>query len=235
MRRMDVVRRTLGSRTAYIDLVHERLYANLDGVGGYDSSILQRRMLIAIGALVMSSVRGSVTDVLTLNFDDVLEWYLDLHGFKTQVVSSLPELVSGRTDVRILHFHGFLPLSERRQRSDWLILTHDELIGRLAEPTAPWPVAIGSLVQSKVLVVIGTSMRDTDLDVIFRRAGQFIGGARPIGYVLDLNIGADQAMALKEWGFVSVSFEDYDEIPEFLLSVCQRAAADSSHSVLMKR
>src|ERR1035437_7294833 len=56
------------------------------------TSILRNDLLIALGALLMGSKRGSVTEVLNVNCDDVLNWYLALHGFDTQVVTRLPSL-----------------------------------------------------------------------------------------------------------------------------------------------
>ncbi|MFZ2526225.1 MAG: hypothetical protein WAX14_01030, partial [Rhodococcus sp. (in: high G+C Gram-positive bacteria)] len=144
MKRMDVVRRSRKEFGDFHAVVHAALYRDLGGGDAYPDTMLQNRMLIALGALVMSSVRGSVTDVLTLNFDDVLDWYLHLHGFKTQVVTDLPTLVSASVDVRLLHLHGFLPLSPRFDESDWLVLTYDDLTKRLSPGGGPWTTTISA-------------------------------------------------------------------------------------------
>ncbi|MET4167309.1 MULTISPECIES: SIR2 family protein [Gordonia] len=231
LRRMDHVRISLNTHEEYADLVKENLYKKLSGTNSYPDDLLRNRMLISIGALVMSSVRGSVTEVLTLNFDDVLDWYLHLHGFRTQVITNLPALVAGNTDVRIMHMHGFLPLMPRFERSDWMLLSHDSLIDRLRDHTAPWPVAIGSIIQSKILLAVGTSLGDTDLDVLLAQTARFVSGQRPVGYVLAKDVSSSRVKILRERGIETVSFSDYKEVPEFLLNVCQRAAADSSLSV----
>lgn len=231
MKRMDVVRRSRKKSGDFNSLVHAALYSDLGDVKVYPDTLLQNRMLIALGALVMSSVRGSVTDVLTLNFDDVLDWYLHLHGFKTQVVTDLPNLVSASVDVRMLHLHGFLPLSPRFEASDWLVLTHDDLTKRLSPAGGAWSTTISAMLHGKILVSVGTSMNDMDIDVQIRHTHELVDGKRPTGYVLNRGISEDQAEAMEEWGLVPVSFENYEDVPEFLLNVCQRAANDDIKGV----
>jgi hypothetical protein len=227
MRRMDTARRSLGEEN-FLDAVHAALYdpPGYLSLGTYPEALLESRMLIAIGALVMSSMRGSVTDVYTLNFDDVLDWYLHLHGFRTQIVTNLPTLFSGNVDVRIHHFHGFLPLNRTYyQRSDWLVLSRTQLVERLAEPTSsPWSATMGSQFLSKMMLFVGSSMSDMDIDVILQRTAKLVDGDRPLGFVLGANIPADRQAALREASVVPISLPTYEDIPRFILGVCQRAA-----------
>ncbi|HCB02792.1 MAG TPA: SIR2 family protein [Nocardioides sp.] len=227
MRRMDTVRRTVGDGEAFLDAVHAGLYGPAGHLanGSYPEDMVEMRMLIALGALVMSSRRGSVADVFTLNFDDVLDWYLHLHGHRTQIISELPDLHRGDVDVRIHHFHGFLPLMTRYERSRWLLLTRAQLVKRLAEPTSsPWSAIMGAEFLSKTLLFVGTSMSDMDVDVILSRTADLVEGSRPLGFALGVNLTDDRKAALKERGIVPVSLDDYGDIPSFLLDVCQRAA-----------
>lgn len=225
MRRMDTVRRRAGDN--FLDAVHAGLYdaSGLLADAKYPETMLESRMLIALGALVMSSRRGSVTDVFTLNFDDVLDWYLHLHGFRTQVVSALPVLLRGDVDVRIHHFHGFLPLMKEYERSRWLVLTQQQLVDRLAEPTSsPWSAVMGAEFLSKTMLFVGTSMSDLDVDVILSRTARLVEGSRPLGFVVGADLQSDQMAGLMEKTLVPVSLPNYDEIPRFLLSICQEAA-----------
>lgn len=227
MRRMDVARRHLGDPATFLETVHSALYGSSGhlGLGTYPDELLENRMLIALGALVMSSIRGSVTDVYTLNFDDVLDWYLHLHGFRTQVVSELPALLNGDVDVRIHHFHGFLPLNEQYERSDWLVLSRQQLVDRLAEPTSsPWSATMGAQFLSKTILFVGTSMSDMDIDVILRRTATLVMGERPLGFALGTEISDDRQAELLETSVVPVSFSRHADIPQFLLEVCQLAA-----------
>lgn len=231
-KRMDEVNRLFSARSQgcesrdFAEFVRSHLYSEtLRNDGQYDRGILQSEMLIALGALVMSSVRGSVADVLTLNFDDVLDWYLQLHGFRTQVVTSLPTWVRGDVDVHIHHIHGFLPLTGEWAASDWLLLTYDQLIERLTQSVGdPWPTLIGSLVQSKVLLAVGTSMNDIDVDVVLRQAQRLSQNGASRGFVLGRGMSPSSLEKCRRFGLTPISFESYAGIPSFILRVCQEAA-----------
>lgn len=213
-------------RRDFLNFVRERLYPEQFVLrGSYPRSILQKEMLIALGALVMSSVRGSVTDVLTLNFDDVLDWYLRLHGFRTQVVRDLPIMMRGDVDVHIHHIHGFLPLMAVWEPSDWLLLSYDQLVERLSEDSgAAWPTLIGSLFQSKVILAVGTSMADVDVHMMLRRAQR--KETRPVsrGFVVDSRMSDEDRRKCHRFGLVPISVETYEDVPRFLLGICQEAA-----------
>lgn len=208
-------------------LVREGLYGEeFLAAGTYPDRLLEVRMLIALGALVMSSVRGSVADVLTLNFDDLLDWYLHLHGFRTQIVQNMPKVFRGDVDVRIHHIHGFLPLTGGYQRSEWLVLSRESFVDALsADSYAPWPTLISSQFQSKMVLVIGSSMDDIDVDVILRRAQKVDAAGARRGFVLGKQMSDTATRKCLRYNLTPLSFESYEEIPEFLLQVCQEAAA----------
>lgn len=230
MQSIDRVRRHLtssGDTRQLPDVVRTALYPDAAlRSGQYPDEIMQNRMLIAIGALVMASARGSVGDVFTLNFDDLLEWYLHLHGFSTEVVSEFPMYLRGDIDVTLFHPHGFLPLVESAYpRSEWLLLSHQELVQRLAGADSPWPTLLVSRFLSKRLLAVGTSMNDLDIDVLLARARTAMGGAGdPLGFVVDVGTDRDRREELMEVGLVPIVLADHDEIPSYLLEVCREAA-----------
>ena len=232
MRTVDRVHRELANKSkdpsgAFEQLVREGLYSDpMRASGTYTTDVIEHRLLIALGALVMASARGSIADVFTLNFDDLLEWYLHLHGYRTQVVSDFPVELRGDVDLTVFHLHGFVPLLEHvYPTSDWLVLSHTQLVARLAGGhDAPWPTLLSSRFLSKSFLAIGTSMRDLDIDVLLTRALKARGGDAPLGFVVDAGIGRDRVAELLDLGVVPVEMAGYDAIPDFLLSVCQRAA-----------
>lgn len=186
--------------------------------------VIDSRLLTALGALMMSSARGSAGEVFTLNFDDVLEWYLDLHGFQSEVVCELPMLLRGDVDVHVFHIHGFLPLmKDRYETSSWMVFSESELEDRLAkEATYPWEALVLNRLQSKMLLVVGTSMSDTDVKVSLARARATVAD-RPLGFVLGEHT-EDKIAELREKGLVPLTFADKAEIPQFLLEICQIAS-----------
>src|SRR6185369_1769279 len=105
-RAADEVRRKFGSddNRGFAELVQKCLYSGVH----LDDEIVRNNLLIALGALMTGSRRGSVSRVVSFNFDSVLEWYISLYGFVPRVVLQ-PPVDEGSEDVRIYHPHGFLP------------------------------------------------------------------------------------------------------------------------------
>lgn len=233
MQAIDSVRRSLedglgkpAAAAALLDLVQRELYgADLVAVGDYPLTVMHDPMLSALGAMVMASARGSVGEVFTLNFDDLLEWYLNLHGFRTTVVSTFPGQVRGNVDVTIFHPHGFLPLrNDVYSSSDWLVLSYSELVDRLGDHGKPWPTLLHSRFLSKTFLAVGHGMGDTDIDIHLDRAWKVLNRSAPLGFVVDVGVDKDRRAALLETGIVPVVLDSYDDIPEFLLGICRAAA-----------
>lgn len=135
---------------AFVDIVHRALYSELPSTGGYPDEIVRLPLLSSLGALVMSLARGGVADVFTLNFDDVLESYVNIHGFRSQVISEFPSDLRKDVDLQVFHLHGFLPLNrEFGPATTWLVLSHHEFLERVADdPSKPWPTLLGSRLMS---------------------------------------------------------------------------------------
>jgi len=233
MEAIDEVRRTLEaeSRESELpDLVRSSLYpSDYLAANGYPNDILGNRMLLAIGALVMTSSRGSVSQVMTFNFDDLLEWYLHLHGFTTQIVTDFPALIRGDADVTIYHPHGFMPLlSEVYERTSWLVLSHRELVDRISDESSKWSPLIEMMFLSKRFLAVGTSMNDLDVEMLLARARRQLPD-EPLGFlVAPQSADGARERRLMEAGVVPISVESIDAIPDFLLSVCRRAAKGHS-------
>ena len=88
----------------YLTLVRRALY---DGVAIDFSSLHRSWTIAAIGALAMSSKRGSA-QVYTLNYDDAVERYLSYHGYICRPIFEERD-ASMAADVHVFHPHGFIP------------------------------------------------------------------------------------------------------------------------------
>lgn len=223
---MSAVKDTVPSASEYYDLIRRGLYGeDRAATNEYSEEALFDPLLVAIGSMVIRSSRGSVADVLTFNFDDVLEWYLHLYGLRPQVVTEMPRPVSTNVDVRIFHIHGFVPLTTRHQQSAALVLSHDEYLRRLAglEGSA-WSTMTLDRLNTHVFLAVGTSMRDLDFDVLLAKASALNTSGRPLGFVLDVDVSPNRQAQLRRHGVLTVNFDDYAEIPSFMLSICRRAA-----------
>ena len=229
----ELENRGRGSLHDFADIVSKSLYKQVkhdssddEFSGRFSYELLTDPTLIAIGALSISSKRGSVAHIINLNFDDLLEWYMEIHGFKVQSIQRYPSLERADVDVVIHHPHGFLPLrSDRANPSDFLILSERSYLESLADPLGPIPTFLRSVFLSKVVLFVGTSMSDIDLKVSLKHAQKLVDDERPLGFVMTSKNALDSGRKkeLRSLGLRWISFESVDEIPNLLLEICRRS------------
>jgi len=180
-----------GSEIEFAQLVKTCLY---EGVS-LSSDILKNDLLIALGALMIGSRRGSVKRVLTLNFDSLLEWYLALHGFVPRMITQ-PPAMEGAEDVRIYHPHGFLPHPTLSYvASDFVILGSHSINRRLGTTGEPWFELMRHLLRTGVCLFVGLSIdsfRDRALAPLLVTVGAELQHSRPTGFWLLRGDGSDE-------------------------------------------
>jgi hypothetical protein len=138
---------------SFAELVRRCLYKGVE----LNESLVTDPGLIALGALMLGSRRGSVNRVVTLNIDCLLEWYLSLYGLGCQVVHQLPADGSAE-DVRIYHPHGFLPHPDfDGENSSSVILGLKSVNKRLGDPNNEWNALIRHVLTSGVVLFVGLS------------------------------------------------------------------------------
>jgi hypothetical protein len=208
----------------YRQLVKKCLYSGVD----LSTAILRDGLLGAVGALIMGSRRGNVRRVMTTNFDSMLEWFVSLYGFVARVVYRQPAL-EGAEDVRIYHPHGFLPHPELGlPDSDFLILGLDSINKRIGTPGEPWFELTRRLLRTGIGLFVGLSLRsfrDRALAPLFATVGEEIRDWRPTGvWVI---VGMEDEGVKKEFlrsNIVPLFCPTTQDVPEFLLEICQQAA-----------
>jgi hypothetical protein len=160
-----------GDERDFAQLVKASLY---DGVT-LSSQVLKNDLLIALGALMIGSRRGSVKRVLTLNFDSMLEWYLTLHGFVPRVIVK-PPVIEGAEDVRIYHPHGFLPHpSLSFTSSDFVMLGLRSINLRLGTSGDQWFELMRHVLRTGICLFVGLSeqsFRDRALAPLLTAVGK---------------------------------------------------------------
>lgn len=209
-------------------LVKQELYDGVD-LGG---SFAGRELLVALGALMMGSRRGSASRVITFNYDSVLEWYMSLCGFVSRVVVRPPGL-EGAEDVRVYHPHGFLPHPGMLlDDSPEIVLGLSKLNERLGTPGDTWNELMRHLFGTGVALFIGLSVRsfrDRAIAPVLAFVGKQKGrtGATGIWLLAD-KLDPDQSLddLRAEFGAVGVALLALgkDRMPGFLLRVCAQAA-----------
>jgi SIR2-like domain len=185
--------------------------------------------LTAIGALVMASRRGSASGVISFNFDDILEMYLEFHGY---VVASIADehFWAPDADVYVLHPHGLLPLRPEVRNSDRVVLDAESFSAALhGEPGRLWRQQMLTIMRSHTCIFVGLSGADEHLqsllyeanrDHITKKDGVAFWGVRMTTDSSDF-----QKTIWGERGIATWEVANYErDLPTVLLGICQRAA-----------
>lgn len=216
---MEAVEKKAADPERYMDLVHECLY---DGVT-YDQDVIVQKLLIAFGALLMPSRRGHIKEVVSFNYDDVLEWYLRVHGFKSQVICKLPQLC-GDSDVTVYHPHGYLPkMAGKNERSDSIVLSQYSYDERMSDQE-PWKNQILNILLSRFGLFVGLSGDDPTFGPFLMNVKKQIRDDRPTGFWLLTNKDSKKPDHFISRNVVPIYFENPEEFAPFLLDICQKAA-----------
>lgn len=225
LRAMNRVESGFNKDTAkYHNLVRDHLYAKCKT----DSAILEHKLMAVIGAMTMRSRRGCVTEVLTLNFDDIVERYLDLHGFISQSITQLPE-VRFDVDVTVYHIHGFLAShgscrSDSEKRIVFSGVSFDQFAGAEVEA---FRSLLRDLLLRKVMLFVGMSPGQPTINQILMGIKNDITETRGVtGFWF---LGPDDPdhgeSELLERNVVPIRLANYDEYVTLLLDVCRQAAS----------
>lgn len=209
---------------AYMTTVRDALYEKTD----FTDDMLTQELLIALGACLMGSGRGSITEVLNFNFDNVLDWYLNLHGYTTQIISEIPSLRKD-VDVTIYHPHGYLPKDDPpRKFSRFLVFSQESYDQKVAKfETDPWIAHFRHTLRNREVIFVGLSGEDPLFGPLLGEIYPSVRKWRHIGFWLfGPNAKPNTVSQLKSHGIVPLQFKTYGEIPKFLLKVCQQAAKD---------
>jgi hypothetical protein len=209
----------------YTKLIHSCLYK--EGKLKYDDSIIKKPLLVSIGALTSGSARGNVKEIITLNFDDVLEWYLSVYGLKTQVAYNLPVL-RGNSDVLIYHLHGYVPLRLKSNQKSRIIFSkrsYDEYQAK--ENLNLQQLVWKDFLSSKVVLFIGLSGYDITFGPIFKDVKNRLKLNSPFKgpnsiWLMSPNTKEQIINEIRDWGGAPVIM-DHDEYPSFILGICQKA------------
>lgn len=216
MQAIDRVEAAFSDTSKYLDAVHDALYKT----SRINSDMFNHPLLVAIGAMVMGGRRGSVKEILTLNFDNVLEYYLSLYGTVPDVIYKLPSLRKDK-DVTIYHPHGYLPNENRTGFSDFLILSEFSYHKRLGASLDVWKELTRDFFRRKLVLFIGLSGDDFELMSILTSLDDELRKERPTGFWLFGKPVDEETFFRRNVIPLTLKFDDY---PTFLLKICQHAS-----------
>ena len=216
-------------RLKFAEAVRAALYAN---VRREPAEMLKSDLLQAITAFLTSSLRGRGSAVITFNFDDLIETYFRLLGFIVRSETEVPAWAS-RSDMTVLHPHGLLPLNNNEAATEIIFTSKDfeRVIGRERDE---WNKAMSSVLVSTFPVFIGLSGTDARLQSLLsdvherhpatKRDSSLYWGVRP---TLE-SAEPHDIERWRDWRIAPRFFKSYKEIPSWILSICQKAAAAHS-------
>jgi len=190
------------------------------------ASIRQNATLSAIGSLVMSSTRGSVARVFTLNYDDLLENYLEYHGFTTAIIASDRHWAQN-ADVTVYHPHGFLPLA-MRSASDDIVLGSQQYHQIMQSDL--WRPLLRTALRTHTFLYLGLSGTDMHLQALLEGmpAQHAVADERTAYHTVRFAVSGEKdeiGPALEEQGVFTHEIPGHSELPEFLFKICQKARA----------
>lgn len=158
----DRVRTACKDLPTYYELTKKHLYAAVT----FDFRSLDKDLLIALSSLIIGKKRGNVSNVVTLNFDSVLEWYLTVNGMDVNVLSK-DQLFHRSADVNITHIHGFLPYHpDLGKNSDFLIFSQEEFEDRFMSENDYWKDYYTEFFRGHVFLAVGINPDSLDSDII---------------------------------------------------------------------
>jgi hypothetical protein len=209
----------------FLQLTHDCLYETAE-VGF--NELRKHPTLCALGALVMASQRGNASTVITFNFDNVLELFLNYYGHYSQ---SLFTEVFWRdaADVTVIHPHGFLPFDLADGTSRDIVFDQKSYSTTIGDETNVWRQLLLSTMATSTCLFIGLSGADNNLDSVLIAAKERHAinseGTAYWGVVLKQD---PKEVEQQLWGDRNVFVKDvvdYEQhLPELLFKVCQQAA-----------
>ena len=214
-----------GDEKEFLRCVHDALYRDCDLSF---KKLQENQTLNAIGALVMASVRGNVGEIVTFNYDNILELYLSYHGFVCSAVCN-PHFWRDRTDIRIFHPHGFLPHNEFGSFSESIVLDQESYSKTIGDASSVWFQTTMGVIRHKTCLFIGLSGNDGNLDSLMNtNKTQHPTSVEMVPYwaiTLGKNFSEAKQTIWQNRGVFPMVVADYEhDLPSFLFNICQRAA-----------
>jgi hypothetical protein len=194
-------------------------------------SLLRNPLLMAIAALLMGSQRGRIRRVITLNYDNLLQWTLSIFGFSVQTVYKLTSIETN-ADVKIYHPHGFLPIpGSGEESSDFIIFGKESVNLRLGASGDPWFEMIRHILNSSICLFIGVSpnsLSDPALSPLFNTIGRNVMTDRPLGSWIIKEKETDTVSQAKlaefqRYNLYPLRFKTSEEISILLFEICKKA------------
>lgn len=214
-----------GDAPSWHELVKRALYRGKDS---YAFTEMFHPELVSLCSLMTGVRRGSVREVISFNYDDLIQHYLRLHGHSYHVVTPLPNSLTPNHYTVFYHPHGYLPLQDRAFRPSPSIVLSQRSYGDVVsrDHARSWRRQIAWMLSVRIGLLVGISGTDRILETYFDDALALADptGGRPLAFVI---LVGDEYLPPEKWlekRIVPLEFPDATTIAQFLALVCERAA-----------
>ena len=212
---------------AFAEHVSTALYSEYKGTA---DDLANDRLLASIGALARPAKRGSVSHIVSFNFDDLIEMHLEYFGITCLSTARMPAWDSSRADVKILHPHGLLPFSKTRDATK-IVFTQKDYDRVIGQSSNIWRTKLLDIFSSNTCLFLGLSGKDGNLrSVLEETKDRHVAKKRGDAY-WGIRISSDENdPARDEWddkGVSQYTLSSYSQLPGFLSEICRRAATSA--------
>lgn len=224
MEKAEWLKEQCNDEAEYIEFVRQALYK--DGKAFDMSSMSTNTTLNAIYSLSSNSKRGAVKNILTFNFDNILEIYLKHYG---RVVSTHANgnKYNEESDVNIYHMHGYLPNPNTKEECSKHIIFDKKSYDDVKDYTFwEWYPKVADLLRTNTCIFIGLSGEDENMDRFLKdtkknhaniETGDLYWG---VSFLRDPK--PDILEKWEEWGIYPIVITDFSQIPGQLFDITRR-------------
>lgn len=211
-----------GQRGAFLQALRETLYKQVDRES-LAESLASNKTLQSLGALATPSIAGSIRTIISFNYDDLMESFLERHGVRVRSITAC-NFVHEPTDVSVIHPHGFIPLNAGRPAGETVVLTGKDFLAAQNNWVGQlWDEAILEVLRRHVVIFLGVSGTDERLMSLIGRAWEHhsynVANCPFFGVRLDAG-NETQFLKWNERGVFVREIKDFDnEIADFLYDI----------------
>lgn len=211
-------------KPGYIRAVQQALYRGVNA----DFEVLRKNdTLAAIASLIMAPRRGSTSEVYTFNFDNLLEIFLNYHGFVTASLSGA-RFWAGYADARVCHPHGMLPFDRGHACSEDIVFDQASYSAVVGKESDPWHQRMRVCMAEHTCLFIGLSGRDVNLDSLLHAVRDKHASRDDNTAFWGVSFSAgDEKVDRTIWeerGVFVHQLRSYEDLGKFLFGICQEAA-----------
>jgi hypothetical protein len=213
---------------AFGKIIHEALYRDYHFSG---LRLAEKELLLSLAALAFPSARGNVRQIISFNFDDLLEQLLSSFGVCVHSFADLPQL-ENNADVRIFHPHGYLPYSKLKPCAGCIVMARNQFDQiQIGTPDLRRNALIETM-SSYTCLFVGLSGNDTNLTQVMTAVnGRHANKAHGYPY-WGIRLGDKDRESDHIWrgrGVFPMNVGSFKKIPAFLQNICKIAAEATSH------